>query len=68
MSEQVSRAPDVSCEHRVRAITDDLTRLPGVEDVDVDLRTTLVTVRHGGSVSDAQLREGIAEAGYDVAA
>ncbi len=68
MAEQTYRVPDVSCEHCVRAINDELTKLPGVEQVDVDLASKRVTVRHDGSVSDAQLREGIAEAGYDIAA
>lgn len=68
MSETTYRVPDVSCEHCVRAITQELTKLPGVGHVDVDLGQKLVTVRHDSSVSDAQLREGIAEAGYDIAA
>jgi copper chaperone CopZ len=68
MTEQTYRVPDVSCDHCVRAITAELTKLPGVEHVGVDLKTKLVTVRHDGSVSDAQLREGIEEAGYDIAA
>ena len=68
MTEQTYRVPDVSCEHCVRAITEELTKLPGVEHVGVDLKTKLVTMRHDGSVSDAQLREGIEEAGYDIAA
>lgn len=68
MTEQTFRVPDVSCEHCVRAINDELTKLSGVERVDVDLTGKRVTVRHDGSVSDAQLREGIAEAGYDIAA
>ncbi len=68
MTEQTYRVPDVSCEHCVRAITDELTRLPGVQQVGVDLKTKLVTVEHDGSVSDDQLRQRIEEAGYDVAA
>ena len=68
MTEQTYRVPDVSCDHCVRAITEELTKLTGVEHVGVDLKTKLVTVRHDGSVSDAQMREGIEEAGYDIAA
>ena len=68
MTEQTYRVPDVSCEHCVRAITDELGKLPGVQHVGVDLKTKLVTVEHDGSVSDDQLRQGIEEAGYDVAA
>ena len=62
------QVPDVSCQHCVRAITDELTKVPGVRQVGVDLETKVVTVEHDGSVSDAQLRQGIEEAGYDVAA
>ena len=68
MTEQTYRVPDVSCEHCVRAITDELTKLPGVRQVGVDLMTKLVTVEHDGTVSDDQLRQGIEEAGYDIAA
>ncbi|MDP9471838.1 MAG: heavy-metal-associated domain-containing protein [Chloroflexota bacterium] len=68
MSEQVYRVPDVSCDHCVRAITEELTKLSGVTEVDVNLESKLVTVRHDDSVSDEQIREGIAEAGYDIAA
>ncbi|MDP9363961.1 MAG: heavy-metal-associated domain-containing protein [Chloroflexota bacterium] len=68
MSQQTYQVPDVSCQHCVRAITDELTKLPGVQQVGVDLDTKLVTVEHDGSVSDQQLRQGIEEAGYDIAA
>ena len=68
MIEQIYRVPDVSCEHCVRAITNELTKLSGVEHVGVDLKTKLVTVRHNGAVTDADLRAGIEEAGYDIAA
>jgi len=62
------RVPDVSCDHCVKAITSELEKVPGVASVDVDLTTKLVTVQHDGSVSDSQLRAGIEEAGYDIAA
>ena len=68
MSEQTYRVPDVSCQHCVRAITEELTKIAGVRHVDVDLQSKLVRVEHDGSVSDDQVREGIAEAGYAVAA
>jgi copper chaperone CopZ len=68
MTEQTYRVPDIHCDHCVRAITAELTRLPGVACVAVDLTRKLVTVEHDGSVTEAQLRAGIEEAGYDVAA
>ena len=68
MTAQTYRVPDVSCQHCVRAITDELTKLPGVNRVAVDLDTKLVTVEHDGTVGEPQLRAGIEEAGYDIAA
>jgi copper chaperone len=68
LGETTYRVPDVSCEHCVGAITQELTKLPGVARVDVDLATKQVRVDHDATVSDAQLREGINEAGYDIAA
>lgn len=68
MIEQIFHVPDVSCGHCVAAITNELTKLTGVQEVGVDLETKLVTVRHDGTVTDTVLREGIEEAGYDVAA
>jgi copper chaperone len=67
MVEKVYRVPDVSCEHCVRAITDELTKIDGVERVSVDIPTKLVTVQHGDAVSEQQILDGIEEAGYEVA-
>jgi copper chaperone CopZ len=66
--EKVYTVPGVSCGHCVKAITDELTRIPGIEQVDVDLATKHVTVRHNDNVTDAQIQTGIEEAGYDIAA
>ena len=44
MRHQTYQVPDVSCQHCVRAITEELTKLPGVQQVGVDLDTRLVTV------------------------
>jgi len=68
MAQETYRVPEVSCEHCVRAITDELSPLPGVQDVRVDLETKEVTVHHDGTANPAQLRAGIVEAGYEVAA
>ena len=68
MVEQSYRVPDVSCDHCIRALQSELLKLGGVQAVDVDLRTKIVTVKHDGAVTDGQLRAGIEEAGYDVAA
>jgi copper chaperone len=68
MSEQrVYAVPDVSCEHCVSAITKELTRIDGVEDVRVDLDAKTVAVRAAESVPEERIREGIDEAGFDIA-
>ena len=68
MVQRVYRVPDVSCQHCVRAITSELQKIPGVQSVRVDLDTKLVTVAADESVSDEQIRAGIEEAGYEIAA
>ncbi|MGA7671466.1 MAG: heavy-metal-associated domain-containing protein [Nitrolancea sp.] len=68
MSVHVYRVPDVSCEHCVSAITGELKKIDGVQSVDVNLDTKLVTVESADSVEDASLRAGIDEAGYDIEA
>ena len=68
MVEHVYQVPDVSCEHCVKAIQQELLQIDGVKDVDVNLDNKRVTVQAEPTVSDEQLREGIEEAGYDIAA
>jgi copper chaperone CopZ len=60
--------PGVSCENCVRHIAEALMGIPGVRGVIVDLAEKTVTVDHDGGVGDDQLRAGIEEAGYEVAA
>jgi copper chaperone CopZ len=58
--------PGMSCEHCRTAITAEVTRVAGVESVEVDLVTKRVVVG-GDGVSDDAVRAAIDEAGYDVA-
>jgi copper chaperone len=58
--------PGMSCAHCKAAVEQELRAVPGVERVDVDLETKLVTVA-GATLADADLRAAIDEAGYDVA-
>jgi len=59
--------PEIHCAHCSAAITAEVTKVEGVERVDVDLEEKVVSV-HGAGVSDAEVRGAIAEAGYDVVA
>jgi copper chaperone len=56
--------PAISCGHCRAAISAELTPLPGVESVDVDLETKLVRVS-GVDLDDAAIVAAIDEAGYE---
>jgi copper chaperone CopZ len=60
----------MTCGHCVQAVTQELTRLAGVQDVAVELvpdGTSRVTVTSATPLDDAAVRAAIDEAGYDVA-
>ena len=66
MTEITYTVPDMSCGHCKQAVTAELVDVAGVEAVNVDLETKLVTVR-GHELDDAALRAAIDEAGYEAA-
>jgi copper chaperone CopZ len=66
-SKMTYRVPDMSCDHCKHAVSSELALVPGVEQVEVELETKLVTVR-GTSLDDTALRAAIEEAGYEAAA
>ena len=68
MSETITyTVPGMSCGHCESAVKSKVAAVEGVENVDVDLDTKLVTVT-GSELSDESLRAAIDDAGYDVAA
>jgi copper chaperone CopZ len=56
--------PGMHCDHCKAAVSRELETVTGVERVEVDLETKLVTVR-GEALDDAALVAAIDEAGYD---
>jgi copper chaperone CopZ len=56
----------MTCDHCVRAVTGDLTRLAGVTDVAVDLGTGRVDVVSAAPLSLAAVEAAIDEAGYQL--
>jgi copper chaperone len=56
----------MTCHHCELAVTEEVNRVPGVEAVEVDLDTGLVTVQGKGLLDD-DIRSAIAEAGYEAA-
>lgn len=69
MKEQVNlQVSGMSCQHCVKAVTDSVMALPGVEDVKVSLENGAVDVAYDqASVDVSQIAEAIEEQGYDVA-
>lgn len=58
--------PGVNCGHCVNAVTEEVEKVRGVESVVVDLASKRVTVA-GDALNDADIRDAIDTAGYDIA-
>lgn len=65
MSTTVYDVPGISCQHCRAAIEAEVTKVPGVDAVEVDLGAKQVSV--SGTADDADVRQAIDDAGYDVA-
>jgi copper chaperone CopZ len=66
MTEITYSVPDMNCGHCKQAVSAELSQVGGVDSVDVDLDTKLVTVR-GHDLDDRALRAAIEAAGYEAA-
>jgi copper chaperone len=58
----------MTCEHCVASVTEEISELPGVQGVAVDLPTGAVTVTSEQPLDDAAVRGAVEEAGYELAA
>jgi copper chaperone len=67
MSHQTSyTVSGMTCDHCVRAVTDELSRLDGVTAVAVDLTSGRVDVTSAGPLPEAAVRAAVDEAGYQL--
>ena len=57
----------MTCGHCVNAVTEEVSAVPGVTAVDVDLASGGLTVRSTEPVDDDAVRAAVEEAGYQVA-
>jgi copper chaperone CopZ len=57
----------MTCSHCQVAVTDEVTKVAGVDSVHVDLETKLVQI-HGSQLDPAAVVAAIDEAGYDAVA
>ena len=61
----------MTCGHCMSAVTEELTKLPGVTEVTIDLNvggTSAVHVTSASTLDEAAVREAVDEAGYELAA
>ena len=62
----IYNVPAIHCEHCAMSIQEEVTEVPGVEAVAVDLESKTVQVT-GAGISDELVRAAIEEAGYEAA-
>jgi copper chaperone len=56
----------MTCSHCVQAVTGELSSLPGVEDVRIDLASGAVTVTSKAPLAENDVRAAVDEAGYEL--
>ena len=56
----------MTCDHCVRAVTEEVSKVDGVEMVDVELDSGRMVVTSDGDVSDEAVAAAVDEAGYQV--
>jgi copper chaperone CopZ len=57
----------MTCDHCVSAVTAELSQLPGVREVSVDLPSNAVTVTSEAPLTIDEVRTAVDEAGYELA-
>ncbi len=57
----------MTCGHCVSSVTEEVTQVPGVNDIDVDLATGELTVISDVDVDSEAVVSAVQEAGYQVA-
>ncbi len=57
----------IACSHCVLSVRDEVSEVPGVRAVDVDLASGRMTIT-GPEIDDDAVRAAVADAGYEVAA
>jgi copper ion binding protein len=67
MSTQNFTVVGMTCGHCVSSVTEEVTEIAGVSNVDVDLASGNVTVTASEPISDDAIRAAVEEAGYSLA-
>ena len=67
MSTQTFTVTGMTCGHCVASVTEEVSELDGVQNVDVDLETGSVTIESTTPLEDDAVRAAVEEAGYQLA-
>ena len=67
MSTATYTVTGMTCAHCVSAVTEEVTAVPGVTGVDVDLASGRLTVTSDAPVDESAVRAAVDEAGYELA-
>jgi copper chaperone len=65
-TDRVYTVTGMTCDHCVLSVREEVSEVPGVSDVDVDLASGRLTVSGEGFTDDA-VKAAVAEAGYGIA-
>ena len=68
MTTATYRVTGMTCGHCVRAVTEEVSKLAGVNKVDVDLASGTITVSSDMPLEEGALRAAVDEAGYELVA
>ncbi|WP_020672277.1 heavy-metal-associated domain-containing protein [Amycolatopsis nigrescens] len=68
MAEVTYTVTGMTCEHCVRAVTEEVGKIDGVTEVSVDLPSGAVTVTGSQEPGLADVRAAVEEAGYELTA
>ncbi len=68
MSTSTYTVSGMTCGHCVASVTEEVSEIPGVDDVQVELDSGRLTVSSGAPVDPALVRSAVEEAGYTVTA
>jgi copper ion binding protein len=66
MSSSTFTVVGMTCSHCVNAVTEEVSQLPGVTDVDVDLASGGLTITSDAPVDESAVQAAVEEAGYEL--
>ena len=66
MANKTYTVSGMTCDHCVRAVRTEVSTVPGVSDVDVDLATGALVVSAHSPLDDQAIAAAVEEAGYEL--